>query len=451
MGSLVQTGLRKNIKKLFPKKLFRYVIQPPYHFLRAVLANIYYRFPARGMTVIGVTGTNGKSTSVALLKSIFEADGRTVGSFSTLEFTVAGAKEKNRIGTTSSNVFTIQKFYRQLRDKGVDLVIQEATSHGLQQRRLLGVPIEGALITNLTPEHLDYHGTMEKYAKAKGLLFKKPSVKYSVINADDEWFDYFNQFEPEVRKLAYGQSEQANARIEDLKSDINGSSFTLNIEGHKLQLKTQLIGIGNVQNVADAACMAHLYGVSDEIIQQGISNVTHMIGRLMRVDEGQDFAVFSDVSHTPDGLQLIFDILRELTEGRIILLQSTMDGREPKKRIKLGKVGGENADVVFVCDDEAYELPREVMRGWIKQGIAQAEHQPDKVVEIEDRQHAITAAMEEAQPGDTVLVIPFGHHDTMTFYDETKPWDEVAAIRKSLRYVLGKRKTPPKKSWNHDD
>jgi UDP-N-acetylmuramoyl-L-alanyl-D-glutamate--2,6-diaminopimelate ligase len=447
MGQLVQTGLRKRIKKLFPKRLLRLALLPTWHLSRAIIANVRYGFPARGMTVIGITGTVGKSSSTALLASIFQAAGYKVGAFSTLEFIIGGEREVNKIGTTSSNVFTIQKFYQRLRQAKVDIVIQETTSHALDQHRVLGIPYQAALWTNLSYEHMDYHKNMEEYAAAKAKLVGR-KLKFKVLNRDNEWFDYYNKFTATEKKLSFGQSPEADAHIENLQETIDGSSFTLNIQGHKIPLTTRLLGVGNVENVAGTATMAYLYGVPDEAIQNGIKAVENMPGRMQRVEAGQDFAVFSDVSHTPDGLQLIFNELKKLTKGRIILVQSTMDGRDPHKRVLLGEVAGKNADVIYVCDDEAFELPRHVMRGWIKEGIANAKSKAT-VHEIEDRQEAITAAMAEAKPGDTVLVIPFGHHDTMTFYGTTQPWNEVDAIRNSLEYVMGKTKTPPPKSWDH--
>lgn len=447
MSSLVQTGLRKQIKKLFPKSLLQHTLLPFWHWARAIAANIRYGFPARGMTVIGITGTVGKSTSTALLASIFQAAGKRVGSFSSLEFIIGDQREENKIGTTSSNVFTIQGLYARFRKAKVDVVIQETTSHALTQRRVLGIPYQAALWTNLGYEHMDYHKSMDEYAAAKAKLVGR-KLKYKVLNADNEWFDYYNKFEATDKKLSFGRSDKADARIEDLQETIDGSTFTLNITGHKIALKTRLLGIGNVENIAGAATMAYLYGVNDEAIQRGVLAVENMPGRMARVEEGQEFAVFSDVSHTPDGLQLIFDELKKLTKGRIILVQSTMDGRDPHKRVLLGEVAGKNADVIYVCDDEAFELPRHVMRGWIKEGIANVKSKAI-VHEIEDRQEAITAAVAEAKPGDTVLIIPFGHYKTMTFYDVTKPWDELEAIRQSLRYVLGKTKTAPAKSWDH--
>lgn len=444
MSNLVQTGLKKKIRSKIPDSLFKHV-EKPYHITRAILAQIRYGLPARGMTVIGVTGSNGKSTSVNLIASIMREAGMNVGAFTTLSLHFGDKTEKNPIGTTSSNVFEIMKFYKRMREQGIDVVVQEVTSHALEQYRVFGIKFVGAMITNLEHEHLDYHGTMENYAAAKGKLFEK-NLKFAVLNADNEWYDFFSKYTGTEHTYAYGQSDTANAKIINLKNDINGIEFDLDIEGHVIHLKSKLIGIGNVQNIAGAAATAYAHGVADEAIQTGIAAIESMPGRLFRVDEGQEFAVFSDVSHTPEGLQLIFDILRELTEGRIILVQSCMDGRDPKKRIELGEVGGKNADAIFVCDDEAFELPRATMRSWILEGIKNVDSQA-KVVEIEDRQEAITAAMAEAQPGDTVLVIPFGHFDSMNFYGTTKSWDEAEAIRKSLRFVLGKADKAPESIW----
>lgn len=438
-------GLKTRLKKILPKKTLKRVL-PPFHYSQGVIANIKAGWPAKGMRVIGVTGTNGKTTTVTLIANILRTAGYKVATYSTTHYQIGDEYEPNETTTTMASVYHIHDFYKRAKRAGVDVVVQEVTSQALEQYRVLGITFEVAVMTNLSYEHQDYHGGMKAYAKAKAMLFQK-KPRYIVLNADDEWFNYFNELEAGERKLSYGLVAAADADIVDVKHAIRGSRFTLKVDGAALKLRSHLLGAYNVHNIAAAATATYLFGADKKAIEQGVAGLERVDGRLEYIDEGQSFAVFTDYAHTPDGLTQVLQSLKVVTKGRLILVQSAMDGRDPAKRVMLGEVSGLLCDEIFVTDEEAFELPTEVMRRDIIRGT-QNVHTKARVHEVPDRQEAINAAVAAAAKDDTVLIIPFGHQTSMTFYGETMHWDEREAARKALKLRLGKIKSTGKSTSN---
>lgn len=429
-------GIKQQIKKVIPKQALKKIL-PVYHYARGVDANLRAGFPARGMRVIGVTGTNGKTTTVTMIENIMREAGLKTATYSTTHYLIGDDYEANQTTTTMESVYHLQRFYRRAKKAKVDVVVQEITSQALVQYRTLGIPIEVAVITNLTYEHQDYHGGMKAYANAKAMLFKgRP--RFIVLNADDDWYSFFNKFEAAERKISYGLVAPSDADIKNVNNTIRGSEFDLEIDDHKLHLKSHLIGSYNVHNIAAAASAAYLFGIQPDIIEKGVASLKRVDGRLEYIDEGQDFAVFTDYAHTPDGLTQVLTSLKSVTKGRLILVQSAMDGRDPAKRVMLGEVSGKICDEIYVTDEEAFELPTEVMRRDIIRGTQNVRTQA-KVYEIPDRQEAINAAVASAKTGDTVLIVPFGHQTSMTFYGKTIHWDEREAARKALKLRLGNK------------
>lgn len=434
MGS-AKKGLKQKIKKALPKSTLKKVL-PVYHYARAVDANIRAGVPARGMRVIAVTGTNGKTTTVTMIANVLKQAGLKVATYSTTHYQIGDWYEANQTTTTMESVYHLQKFYAKARRAKVDVVVQEITSQALVQYRTLGIPIEVAVMTNLTYEHQDYHGGMKAYASAKAMLFQnKP--KYIVLNADDDWYSFFNRNEAKSRKLSYGLVSDSDVDIQQVKHTIRGSTCVLKVDDKEINIKTHLIGSYNIHNIAAAASAAYLFGIDIPNIEKGIESVDRVDGRLEFIDEGQDFAVFTDYAHTPDGLTQVLLSLKQVTKGRIILVQSAMDGRDPAKRVMLGEASGKICDQIYVTDEEAFELPTEVMRRDIIRGT-QNVRTLAKVYEIPDRQEAINAAVASAKKGDTVLIVPFGHQTSMTFYDKTVHWDEREAARQALKLALKK-------------
>lgn len=426
-----KSRIKKIIKGFLPKKILKKALIA-FHFVQAVIANIFVsRGSARGMRVVGVTGTNGKTTTVTLVANMLREAGFSVATYSTTHYQIGDEYEPNQTTTTMASVYHIHRFYRRAKKAKVDIVVQEVTSQALEQFRVLGITFEVAVMTNLTYEHQDYHGGMKSYAAAKARLFKhKP--RFIVLNADDEWYSYFNTFEAGEQKISYGTVVEAGARIRNAKNTIRGSKFTLDVDGStSLSLQSHLLGEYNIHNIAAAATVGSLLGLDTAKIESGILKLDRVDGRLEHVDMGQNFAVFTDYAHTPDGLKQVLRSLKDVTKGRLILVQSSMDGRDPAKRIMLGEVSGLLCDEIIVTDEEAFELPAEVMRQDIIRGT-QNVHTKATVHDIADRQKAIDTAINLATKDDTVLIVPFGHQTSMTVYGKTIHWDDREAAGKAL-------------------
>ncbi len=428
----------KKIRKAIPKPVAK-LAAPPYRKLRG--RYLYSKHDMSGVKIklLGVTGTNGKTTTTSYLNSILKAAGHKTALTTTVNTEVLGKYVRNTHHLTSGTTEEMFEFIKLAEKKGADYAIMEVTSQALEQQRHWGLKYEGSAITNLSYEHMEYHLTMEAYAKAKAILFKM-TTKIAAINHDDDWYKYFSKvgLPSGARRLSYGKHKNSNIHISNLDPNTKGTAFDLRLEDETVRCHTKLVGLLNVYNAVAAASVAHGIGINSKHIKQGIANLDWLDGRVNPIDEGQDFAVFTDYAHTPDGLEKVLLGLKEITKGKLILVQSTMDGRDPNKWPKLGEVSGRIADKIFVCDEEAFELPTEVMRNAIIKGIKKVKAQ-DKLTEIEDRKEAIEAAVASANKDDTVLVVPFGHITEMTFYDKTINWDERKVVANAIRKLQGKK------------
>ena len=276
-SGLVATGLNPENFHLFyciiygmnPKKLIRAVVpkagvrlvEQTYRVSRGVFWQLRYGFPARGMHVIAVTGTNGKTTTCSYINEVLKAAGYKTAVYTTAYYEIDGQHTPNRTHMTVTSQQSVQDFFAKARRADVDFVVLEVTSHALHQGRIMGVPVKIAVITNLTQEHLDYHGTMEEYAAAKAILFTKYHPEVSIMNADDEWFRFF-QKRAEGRQLSYGQSKLADVRVTNTKLSANGSSFSVSIVGQKQAMNTKLVGQFNVSNILAASTAAFGLGLN---------------------------------------------------------------------------------------------------------------------------------------------------------------------------------------------
>ncbi len=425
-------------RSLIPKNA-KPVLERAYRYTRGAVLYFGMGMPFNKVKLVGITGTNGKTTTTSYVNSILKAAGYKTALTTTVNTEIDGVYERNKQHLTSGTTQETYNFIKKAKAAGVDYAVIEVTGHALDQYRHWGLHYHGTGITNLSYEHMEYFKDMDDYAAAKARLFrKKPHVL--ALNNDDEWFDYYNNIEtaPSAIKLSYGKLHSADVRITEIKTKTDGSSFTLTLDGDKVAIETSLVGMFNVYNATTAAVVCHGLGVPAKAIQEGIKNLDWVDGRVNPIDEGQDFAVFTDYAHTPDGLEKVLMSLKEMTKGKLILVQSAMDGRDPDKWPLLGEAAARHADSIFVCDEEAFKLPREVMRNAIIKGIKEAGGK-DKYTEIEDRQEAIEAAIASAKKSDTVLVVPFGHITEMTFYDKTIHWDERAVVANAIRKKLGKK------------
>jgi UDP-N-acetylmuramoyl-L-alanyl-D-glutamate--2,6-diaminopimelate ligase len=387
-----------------------------------------YGFPSRSLRVIAVTGTNGKTTTANYLNEIFKADGKKTALFTTAVIEVAGVRILNELNATVASTERMQQFFRDAKEAGVDFVILEITSHSLVQHKLDGVPIECAIMTNLTQDHLDYHGTMEAYAAAKGMLFAK-RPRFMVLNRDDEWFSFYDKYEADEQKMTYGTDENADARITQVKLYKRGSEARLVIDHQtKLDIATALPGKFNVYNMTAAACTGYLFHASLDSIADGLANLEEIPGRFERVDIGKNYEVVVDYAHTPDALEQLLEATKSITKNRVILVFGATGDRDKGKRPIMGEIAARLADRIILTDEESYNENPQQIRDMVMDGIAGAGGEA-KTEEIADRRDAIAKALKVARKDDTILITGMGHERFRIVNGERLPWNDADVVR----------------------
>ena len=423
--------LVKQIRALLPARAVR-GLEEAYRRARIALVAARYGNPARQLRVIAVTGTNGKTTTINYINEILKAGGYRTAMFSTALIEVDGQRQLNDLNATVGSTARMQQFFAQARDAHVDYVVLEITSHALDQHKLDGVPIEVAAMTNLTQDHLDYHKTMEQYAAAKGKLFAR-TPRYIVLNRDDEWFAFFDKYHASEQKITYGRDADADARIAHTKLYKKGSEARLEFDGQApVELATYLPGMFNIYNMAAAASVAHLLGVSSQDIITGVANLEGVPGRFERIAAGQAYDVIVDYAHTPDALEQLLASTKRITKGRVLLVFGATGDRDKAKRPIMGGIAARLADRIFVTDEESYNEDPGVIRQALMQGITKEGAQA-KTEEIADRRAAIAAALKVARPGDTVLITGMGHEQFRIINGQRQPWNDGQVVRELLR------------------
>ena len=419
--------LVKGVRSVLPSQAV-HLLENVYRKTRIQLVSARYGWPARGLRVIAVTGTNGKTTTANYINEILKQAGYKTAMFTTAVIEVAGESKINDLNATVASVSRMQQFLNEARRSKVDFVILEVTSHSLHQHKLDGVPIEAAVMTNLTQDHLDYHKTMEKYAAAKGLLFAR-NPRYIVLNRDDDWFDYFDKYLAEEQKITYGKSEDADVRISDIKLYKKGSEATLAFDHQeKSQLATYLPGEYNVFNMAAAASICYVLGVSMSDIKNGIASLEGIPGRFERATKDETYEVIVDYAHTPDALEKLLEATRNITKKRIILVFGACGDRDALKRPIMGKIAAKLADEIILTDEESYNENPDKIRRDIYAGIEESKV-TNKTTEIADRREAIRHALNIAKKDDTILITGMGHEQFRIINGEKLPWNDTNIVR----------------------
>ena len=422
--------LVKGVRSVLPSQAV-HLLENVYRKTRIQLLSARYGWPARGLRVIAVTGTNGKTTTANYINEILKQAGYKTAMFTTAVIEVAGESKINDLNATVASVSRMQQFLNEARRYKVDFVILEVTSHSLHQHKLDGVPIEAAVMTNLTQDHLDYHKTMEKYAAAKGLLFAR-NPRYIVLNRDDDWFDYFDRYLAEEQKITYGKSEDADVRISDIKLYKKGSEAVLAFDHQeKSQLATYLPGEYNVFNMAAAASICYVLGVSMSDIKNGIASLEGIPGRFERATKDETYEVIVDYAHTPDALEKLLEATRNITKKRIILVFGACGDRDALKRPIMGKIAAKLADEIILTDEESYNENPDKIRRDIYAGIEESKA-TNKTTEIADRREAIRHALNIAKKDDTILITGMGHEQFRIINGEKLPWNDTNIVREII-------------------
>lgn len=422
-----------------------------YHWCLASLATLVYGFPSEQLTVIGVTGTDGKTTTCNLLAKILETAGHKVGMSTTINFKIGAKEWPNTTKQGMQGRFKLQKFLRRLVRTKCDYAIIETTSEGIKQHRQVGINYDVAVFTNLTPEHIESHGSFENYKKAKGKLFKSVAgsakvgrEKFSVINGDDPAADYFlsfrvdNDYVYSLDKIVRKGQQQILAT--DIKLDPRGTTFRLQIKSGASQkealITTPLVGRFNVYNTVAAVAAALTQKIDLARIAAALKNIVPPAGRMEIIDIKKPFTVIVDYAHTPNGLDNALKAVKPFAKGKLwSILGSQGGGRDKQKRPKLGIAAGRLADRVIVTNEDPYDEPPQKIIDDVFAGVIKAGKEENKNAwRILDRGQAIDKALGEAQAGDIVLITGKGC-ETVIMGPAGKriPWDDRAAVRTHIR------------------
>lgn len=396
-----------------------------------LLANILYAIPARKLKIIGVTGTDGKTTTTNLIFSILKEEGKKVGLISTINADLGGWVADTGLHTTTPTPLTLQKLLRRMVNNGLEYAVLEVTSHGLDQYRVWGIPFIAAVLTNVTNEHLDYHRTFENYRGAKAKLFRK--VPLSVLNFDDPSFDFFKKI-VSGKIVSYSLNNSlADFSTHDTNLSVVGISFEVFAEGQSEQISSSLVGEYNVSNCLAAVALCRSLDISWPSIKKGISNLPQLAGRFESVTlKEADFEAVVDFAHTPNALERMLKLSRTLVRegGKVLVVFGCAGLRDRQKRPVMGKIACQLADSVIITaeDPRTENLPSIISQ--IEQGcIAGGGVKDQNYWLIPDRRQAIRFALQKANKNDLIIISGKGHEQSMCFGKTEQPWDDREVVR----------------------
>ncbi len=411
-------AIKKKIEKLLPKFILNL-----YHYKLALLSAVYYGFPSRKMTVIGVTGTKGKSSTVILAGKILEESGAKVAWLTSATIKVADKEILNPYHMTMPGRFAVQKFLSDGAKAGCKYAILEVTSEGIKQYRHKFINFKTAVFTNLQPEHLEAHGSFENYRYCKGLLFKA-TVKNHVLNIDDKNIEYFLQFAAE-KKIKFSTNKPADILAKNIQELRDGIRFSIDNTNFNLKL----LGKFNVYNCLAAIGVAVSQDLDLEICKKALEKIQTMPGRMEVVQENP-FKVIVDLAHTPDSYEEVFKAVKAMPHNKIIsVFGSAGGGRDKWKRPVLGKIASENSDYVILTNEDPYDENPEDIINEIESGFSQK----PKYEKILDRREAIKKALAAAGKDDIVLVLGKGTEQLMILAGKKIPWDDREVVREELK------------------
>lgn len=427
--------IRKIVKLFIPTTLFKKV-EPFGHLIEAVVYNVIYGFPARKMKVIGITGTNGKTTTTYMAHRMLVEAGIKTGMMSTVAYGVDNDIRLQTYHMTNVPIPALMKRLKWMKKQGVEWLVLETTSHALAQNRVWGVPFSVAVMTNVTHEHLDYHGTFESYRDAKRKLFKvvnanKKGLRTGIVNTDDESARLFSS--DVLNAVGYGM-KSGHVRAEDVELTPAGSHYKAVTDDETYDITCNIPGSFNVSNSLAVVAIGRTLGLTKQQIEQGIVALENVEGRMTRISEGQDFDVIVDFAHTPDSFEKLFKDLKPVVQGKLIALFGSAGRRDEAKRAVQGEIAGKYADEVIVTEEDDRDIDGIEIMNQIAGGAEQAGKIRDKdLFLVHDRTEAIQFAVDRAQKGDTVIMLGKGHEKTIERANGENPWDEVGTTITAIK------------------
>lgn len=410
----------------------------PRHAL-ALLSAAFYGYPSRKLRCIGITGTKGKTTVTHLASDILEGAGYSTGLIGTVNFKVGSRTWANDSRQTTPESPEVQQLLAQMVKEGVDYAVIEATSHALALDRVTGCDFDAAVFTNVSSDHLDFHGSYEQYLQDKARLllmlsqsYDKGIPKAGILNADDPSFSYLREVSP-VPLITYGVKNDATVVARDVVLSGLTTQFTVVAGGQQARVSTSLAGSYNVYNCLAALAVGYSQGIDLEPMAHTLRGAREVAGRMEVIDLGQPFGVIVDYAHTPESLERVLEVLRPLTLGRIIAVFGCAGERDKGRRFGMGRVAAKLADYsIFTNEDPRSEDPTAILED-IATGAGEGGGLPGRHYElVVDRRQAIEHAFRKAAPGDLVLLAGKGHEQSILIGDRKLPWDDRQVARELL-------------------
>lgn len=411
-----------------------------YRHMRRIILNIWqasrakrrYGYPQKGMRLIGITGTDGKTTTATMLASILQKSQRKVGLISTVGAKINDIEIDTGLHVSTPGPTQIYELLALMKSEGVVDVVIETTSHGLDQRRLFGLSFDIGIITNISPEHLDYHGTIEAYAKAKARLLSQASL--AVLNADDPIVANINK--SSLPQLLFGITQPADIKAEDILEEGTKSKFRLvyNHGQSSANITLPIPGDYNISNALAASAAALALQAPVQAIIDGLSNVS-VAGR-WQIIQSQPFTVIVDFAHTPQAFEAALPTARKLLQpqGRLIHVFGSAAQRDEQKRSLMGEISGKFADISILTMEDPRHESLDRIQQMLAAGLQhQGKTEGEGYTRIDDRQEAINKAIQEARSGDVVIITGKGHEQSLSIKGQEIPWSDVQAVEKALK------------------
>ncbi len=406
------------------------------------LAAAFYSFPARKLTMIGVTGTDGKTTTTNMIYQILLAAGIKSGMISTINAVIGDQVLDTGFHVTTPDAPDIQRYLAQMVEKGLTHVVLEVTSHGLAQYRADACEFDVAVVTNITHEHLDYHGSYEAYRSAKARLFitlgttitkQRGNLRTAILNRDDSSFTFLSRVSTGT-VLTYGLHPDADIHPEQIKHGNNGITFLVNGKGQQFPVFCPIMGDFNISNcLAAISATVFSMGVSSEAAQTGIAELKNVPGRMEKIELGQDFTAIVDFAHTPNALQKALQSVRQFTHGKVIAVFGAAGLRDRQKRKIMAETSIKLADLtILTAEDPRTELLDDILAEMAAGATGKGGVERETFWCIQDRGEAIRFAVSKARPDDIVIACGKGHEQSMCFGNTEYPWDDRIAMRAAI-------------------
>ncbi|MBB5323781.1 UDP-N-acetylmuramoyl-L-alanyl-D-glutamate--2,6-diaminopimelate ligase [Anoxybacillus tepidamans] len=398
----------------------------------AVLADAFYGQPTHQLHLIGVTGTNGKTTTTHIIDHIFRKAKKKTGLIGTIHIKIGD--ETYDVQNTTPESLVLQKAFKQMVDEHVDVAVMEVSSHALHMGRVHGCDYDVAVFTNLTQDHLDYHQTMEEYRLAKGLLFAQlgnrfdhERPKFAVLNNDDPASEQYKQMTA-ATVITYGIDQESDIMAKRIDISPSGMVFDLVTPFETVRVKTKLIGQFNVYNILAATAACLVSGVALSTIVKAVEEISGVSGRFETVDEGQDFTVIVDYAHTPDSLENVLKTIRQFAKRNVYVVVGCGGDRDRTKRPLMAQIAVRYADVaIFTSDNPRSERPEDILKD-MEDGVAGQHY-----ISIVDRKEAIRYAVQEAREGDVILIAGKGHETYQMIGDRVLHFDDRIVAREAIK------------------